>query len=70
MKECTYDSANMMDRVYQVGRAICILYHWIGLDIILYLVLDNTSVHVTNEFVSCYANNLKSEFSIKLIHQV
>ena len=54
----------------QVGTTIQSKYHWVPLKIILYLVLDNTGGHGTDDCITRYVALLKSDFSIEFIHQV
>ena len=68
-EDCSCDSTFMKKWIPDVGRAMREAYHWIGENEKLYLVMDNTGGHGTDDAKTIYTNALR-EFNIEIIWQI
>ena len=63
------DSKFMKIVMPEVGKVIRQKYHWVSLDIPVFLFLDNAGGHGTDEVVARYVADLKREFNVICVHQ-
>ena len=66
-KDCACDSSYMLSAMIRVGKAFREKFHWILMHEKLYLFIDGTVGHGTNEAINEYDKNLMIDFNIKLV---
>ena len=60
----------MLSVMIQVGKAIRENFYWVPSHEKVYLFLDGTDGHGTNEAINEYGKHLMIDFNIKLVFQV
>ena len=63
------DSEYMTRTMPKVGKAIRDSYHWVDMEIPIFLYLDNAGGHGTNECVDAYKHMLYEEYNVVCVHQ-
>ena len=60
----------MLSAMDRVGKAMRESYHWIDINVVIYLVMDNAGGHGTDNAIIEYTRLLKDTYNITIIHQI
>ena len=69
-EDCSCNSTFMLATMDEVGRAIRSYFFWVPATTIVYLIIDNTGGHSTNDAIEQYHELLFRMYKVQLLHQV
>jgi hypothetical protein len=69
-RDVNCDSAWMKVHMIEMGEAIRKAYHWVPFEQEIELIMDNAGGHGTKDCIAEYENELKTQFNVRIIHQV
>ena len=69
-RDCSCDSRYILSTMDRVGKAMRKLYHWIDINVVICLVMNNAGGHGTDNTIIKYTRLLKEAYNITIIHQI
>ena len=66
----TCDSRYMLNAMHCIAKAMRLKYHWVPLSTMLYLIIDNTVGHETDDCMDEYHMLLLKKYNSTIIQQV